>query len=656
MTATKASVTKTATDALLAKLSAFEAGHCPLGTGGDTNKSNKNKNNNTGYHDLLRQMMKAVSKPSFSSFSKRQTPLVNAGYAARIAAMTFLVEEFVLFHSTTSSVGSSPINIVLMGCGLDVLSLYGYSLQPNAVRVYEIDCPEICMVKRNALLSMDMLQSSSSPSTFEESSTTTTTEGQSTLYQGFLKFPQAFTTINKDDDNTPDNSSNTTSIPNYTLLSADLKDISSFQSSLESTTLDTSYPTLVISELVLAYLGKNGCDDILTYCGSQLCTVPGSVVIAYEPLGPEEMERVHSHEGVRIVSVTDGYKRSYRKQFQLKLQRGSANNKKTTKENDDNDANHTNNNDVFHPLGSSCLDVEKRLKQVGFSSSHACYAGIMVATATGCHTRLRQPNKNNTSSCAFPTTEPFDEHAALALHLRSYVVTCAFAKGTPNEIECHMCPWSRKAAIGSLSITTENGILLSHIQKCDQEEVRDLFAKTYCTLYDDYPAVKKMVKTALKSDLSDKIDDDSTDADVSVIGHRYMDWGGIFLVAIDNSTPDNNRRVVGCVGLRPCKRDEGDIRGNVRHSYEIHRLAVNEDCRGMGIGKALLLAVDRFVSLSLGRPNVKFQIVATTPEILIPANEVYQKMGFGIKEEKLMGKIRMNTYVKESKTEMLRLR
>ena len=62
---------------------------------------------------------------------------------------------------------------------------------------------------------------------------------------------------------------------NYTLLAADLRDIQSLQNAIDVSSFDPTVPTIVISELVLAYLNLGGAeeyiDGLMSYISSSLC-------------------------------------------------------------------------------------------------------------------------------------------------------------------------------------------------------------------------------------------------------------------------------------------------------------------------------------------------------------------------------------------------
>jgi ribosomal protein S18 acetylase RimI-like enzyme/O-methyltransferase involved in polyketide biosynthesis len=564
---TDSAVLKTAYDALMSKKSALDAGYEPV----DRN------------FEVYRNLLNKIVCSNGRSGPRRQTPLVNAGYAVRIAIVTHAVNRFIEYHSKRNR---NTVQLVCLGCGLDVVGLWAHSLSPSTVRIFEVDTKEICNEKRAILLSNDLVKS------FDESS----------LDNGAVLAGRVSTAC-EDETNTS----------NYTLLTCDLR--YSDQVKMAFSTLDSSVPTLILSELVLAYLGRSGVDGILDLCASTVCCASDSAFVAYEPLG----------EGTGTGAV-EAYKQEYCQLFREKLQRGSAltcPGKVSEGE-----------GEMFHPFGSSPESVESRMQTAGFPTAYASLVGKAALHAASCHGGLVSP-------------EPFDEHAAFTLHMSSYVLACGFSRGTEKNLTSCMCPWS---IISIFPMPIQGmldqipGISIDLVEAGDQMQVKELFSETYQELAHKYPAVRKLVKTALKTDLRF-----STDTNALNIGFTYKTNGGIFIVAAEDATNSEQRRhVVGCVGLRRCHIDEGRNRGSRGiETFEIHRLAVDSSARGRGIGRALLDTLDRFASWKVD--SDEFRIVATTPALLLPANQLYHSCGYRLVKEESMGGLTMNTYLKERK-------
>lgn len=542
---------RTAYDSLSAKHSALQVGYQPV------------KDNPTVYANLLQTVASETTN------RKRQSPLVNAGYAARIAVVTSTISSFIKFHE--SGACTEKLQLVVLGCGLDLTSLWAHSLCPTRITVFEIDTEEICLEKRKILIANGLVQ-------------TTNPEDGSALSAGLIFFASI---VHNDCDMST----------NYSLQSCDLREKQQLQQALSG--VDTTLPTLVISEIVMAYLGRAGVDDVAKYVSEHLCVAPTSVFVAYEPLGPIQHNYQHQQ------SVIEGYKAQYYQQFVDKLERGLA---KSSVD------------DVFHPLGSSHQNVETRLERCGFGFAKACLAG----QAATCWIRLTAP-------------EPFDEHAALALHLHSYALAVSFSFHVPLNLVRAMCPWSNATmqdrAPTAIQINDGSSIIMSPIEVRDQQVVQDLFVHTYEDLSSDLKAVRKMVKMAIKSDLQ------ASDSD-PCIARKYAMWGGIFLVALGER---EGRTVIGCIGVRLCQSRESFLSMGLM-CFEVNRLLVDLSSRGKGIGKSLLQACHRFIESEVG-PDTPYAVIATTPQLLKAANALYSSFGYSLEKEEKLGGVVLNTYI-----------
>jgi ribosomal protein S18 acetylase RimI-like enzyme len=389
--------------------------------------------------------------------------------------------------------------------------------------------------------------------------------------------------------------------------------------------VDKSIPTLVLSELVLAYLGQQGTDDLLSWCSFNLCTARGSAFAAYEVLGPS------NNNNMDVRSEIEGYKYQYLKQFQDKLARGLV---QLGEAGDDKE-------ETFHPLGDSPGAVQKRLSSDQFEWSQTGLAGTVAAC-------VFDKDKEMGGGRSFKPCEPFDEHAALTLHLHSYVFLCAFAKETDIDLIRVMCPWTRVSYFDMqpkvVRVDDDSEICFRPIEAKDQQQTIKLFLGTYKDLSTQVSSVSKMVNAALRTDLKCSVNEVHSSIDL-----RYKMWGGVFLVAVEsgqvNDDSEESSRVIGCVGIRRCDASEGDVRGGIVNTFEIHRLAVDTSCRGRGVGKMLL----RIVEEEFVRPELNgeaYRIIATTPSLLKQANPLYTSNGFRLVKQESIGEMAINTYVK----------
>jgi GNAT superfamily N-acetyltransferase len=433
-------------------------------------------------------------------------------------------------------------------------------------------------------------------------------------------------------------------------------------------------PTLVLCELVLAYLQPDARDNLLTLVREKLERSQGSCLLLYEPLGPMKRETVETKGSAE--SVLDSFQRAYSDMFNDKLKRGQA----------IGTADEDGINSLFHPLASSSGHARQRLERIGFTHVHA-------ATAERVASRL---------GIDWTTRELFDEHAALALYLQSYCFVCAFTerpavqdsqadsgKASPiSDALCDACDmqllreylcaeWTRKdgllrtpchVRIGTTSIESA---WATTIAKCDEAQVRRLFSDSYKGLSESYGSIRKMVKSALRTDLGVADADLSTKGrlqsmdDVSCIARRYWDMGGDFIVAVQlrgnnresvesrDASCNPCRRVMGAIGIRRWTNKECSSRSisGARHIvFEIQRFFVDKECRGHGVGTMLFDTLverlrNRYQPSRLKWPRPEVRIVATTSTILAQANDFYLSKQFEVESSVNTGELTLRTYV-----------
>jgi Leucine carboxyl methyltransferase len=172
-----ATIVRTATDALQAKYSAIvQAGYPIL----PKDAKNEDDNNDEGrselrkatrssgalYRSLLGTMsdyFRSLSPSPSPTTPRRQTPLINLGYATRVATVLHHVDAFTAFYNSFYTVTAVPIQIVVLGAGLDVTGLWCALLdgrhghQNTHWHVVEVDVPEIVTSKANAIRQLNLL-------------------------------------------------------------------------------------------------------------------------------------------------------------------------------------------------------------------------------------------------------------------------------------------------------------------------------------------------------------------------------------------------------------------------------------------------------------------------------------------------------------------
>ena len=545
-------LSKTALDSLQAKRSAASLAYNPLLVDGEQH-----------YKELLERIGSETNR-------KRQTPLVNAGYAARILAVSHVIRSFLTFHQQKHT--AQKIDIYFLGCGFDIMGLWAASLDPGRIRIVEVDMPEICRLKQEQLCQKGLVQN------FEPL--------DDNLQNVIMKGSIANRTIS---------SKSMTRDANYILASVDLREIKSLEWLLSKISHDSL--TLAISELVLSYLTPEETDQLLTWCATQLCTFPGSAMLAIEPLGPS------ASKNGELLSVVSGFRNQYCRQFAVKLERGNS--KQTLPE-----------STALHPVGTSCETTSQRFTEMGFEKVFTNTLGCVAAFAV----------KPNSWECP----EMFDEHAALALYLQSYVVICGFSHRTEGFLKRLICPWAFSEEHFH-PIFGPGNIGFTVIETMDEIPVRSLFSAIYQNFYEEYPVIRKMVKTALKSDMAISVGDGE-----SGIAARWRAFGGVFVVAIQYDKGTGERRVIGCVALRSSQR-----RGEEPGTLEIFRLLVDAEHRGKGIGRTMIDLVEQFAQ---ARRSPK--VIAVTLNILTEANHLYESCGYKAEDDVPVSNLCLRTYYK----------
>ena len=588
-----APVAKTAQDALNAKTSAIGAGYDGV----------KSCHNGNLYRSLLEKMRLSLTEEmktkSYTKHGgvKRQSPLVNAGYALRISSLSRMIYEFIQCQSDRSV--SNQLNVVFIGCGFDVLGLWAASY--DNVNIYEFDCYKNCVVKKRALINSGMIIPI--PSGNEE----TFSDENRCILHGLVQ--QHCSKMSMSETN-----------GNYSLINTDLTCKSSVQDAFTNSSLDHNLPTIVISELVLAYLGNENVKHLLSYLASNVCQNEHSILVAYEPVFPSPTTG----------DIIQGYAIDYFNLFSEKLNRGNAENNEKNKS-----------STLFEPLGRSPQDVIDLMRSCGFDGGVDCQS---IARASK-YLRLG----DNVSF----SPELFDEHAAFVLHMHCYSVigaqvTCSNKTSIKDFLS--VCPWSNTndASMGmgrlfkmNCPAHSSDKLTICAIQKQHQEQVRVLFSSTYSKLSSSYPSVKKMVKTAMKADLNiiSKAEDTET-SDQCAIWKHYSSNGGSFWVVIDENRDD---RIEGCIGIRQLPMTKDAITST--RSYEIQRFAVHSDSRGKGVGKLLLQTAENFIQCKHYDDGVS-TIYAATPDILEAANSFYSSNSFEKIDDTLMGTMNIRKYRK----------
>ena len=593
---------------------------------------------------------------------------MNAGYASRVAVATFVLERWLLERAaeTRTGSGSSVVNVVIVGGGLDALGLWSKQLlhrssdiseeEPELadgsalqVKVCEVDAMENCLLKRRALVQAGLLRETRGKEGED-------LKGQrSEAHHGEVVFKSSpkssFCIVARgeialgrvDQKNYHDNE-------DYTLMGLDLRETcpssdndatgaanqSILSKALQHAGLSFSRPTLVLSELVLAYLGQGGADAVLGSVATDLLRGNDrSLFVCLEPVFPPNAERVAT-----ACSVEESYAREYGRKFLGKLQSGSST--ATSKSAADPGVVLP----LVHPLGRDMQDIRARLESCGFTLADVVSTSLGEAAAF-----VARARRSANAPGFLRAKEPFDEHVALALHLNCYAVICAFSSNS-DESDCwlkYICPWRKESA-------HDSAICIHRIaSSLEDHQVRHLYGKIYVHLYSEYSAIHKMVKAALKADLRATSSQQGVHVDTrgeSLIRKRFESKGGSFWVARDRAT-----KIIACVGvaLRKKRHAAGPglpLSASEVVDYEIQRLVVDDNYRGRGTAKRLLGTVEKFVKQTqtrietVGIGFVMTRLWAVTPACLVAANDLYRSVGYKREETFQAGALCMNVYCK----------
>ena len=318
-----AAVIKTALDALYAKLSLVQAGYEPTPV------------HCSEYSALLHQMANMVSS---SAKDRRQTPLVNAGYAIRVSLISNILYTFINQRakpfSSESSENRSSVNFLILGGGLDTLGCWLIYVAQNLniyLRIYDVDGPENSSAKRHALSSMVSIS----------------------VKDGIVYLDGSKT------------------MHSYSIISADLTEISCLRNILLVTErFDSSLPTIALSELVLSYLGKQASYDLMKFISVEILKSPNSMFVAYEVLGDST--------NIKSNSITTNFCEAYIKRYTTKLLKGKGSHSNSTC----NDY-----NKIFSVLGGGTSEVERSLKTI---FSNIAVLPSLVA-ARNCCSHIKSP-------------------------------------------------------------------------------------------------------------------------------------------------------------------------------------------------------------------------------------------------------------------------
>ncbi|XP_064381999.1 leucine carboxyl methyltransferase 1-like isoform X2 [Halichondria panicea] len=194
----------------------------------------------------------------FCRTSDRKSPEINRGYFARVRLYQLLVEKFL-------SLAGEESQVINFGAGYDTLywTLSARSLRPKLL--VEVDF-EAVTARKCYYISKEPLRE-------------------------VLVDP----VIEKD----------SISSKHYKLLSGDLRDMATVGEKLLSSGVDTSLPTLFLTECVLVYMDPDKSREVIRWAGNNFST---ALFLNYEPIFPDDsfgltMQANLAHRGCSLLGI-----------------------------------------------------------------------------------------------------------------------------------------------------------------------------------------------------------------------------------------------------------------------------------------------------------------------------------------------------------------
>jgi O-methyltransferase involved in polyketide biosynthesis/GNAT superfamily N-acetyltransferase len=563
-------------------------------------------------------------------------PLVQIGYRIRTRTLQEIVERFFLDDEEDRS-SSAQKNLLVIGAGLDVAIGWHTVQSRRNVAVVELDLPDVCHAKR--LLLEETGTSSECAAIMDwmpfSGEDGIGSSGWVVCCRGTCRSTgSSYTLIATDLNHCLDEKWQNQLLallmiqrPRPRPEEEGEEDLNNHNKSNNDDDCETKkknakvvycFETLVISELVLTYLSPWSCDALLRFLAHQQKGHQFHLV-AYEPLGGGNDG--HDDDS-QFDSVVASYRAEYRQRFCEKLSWTSS------------PQNNNGSDTTMTPLGNSLRHVRDRMRRLaGFGYSHARYP-----TATAADFRS-STNTNNDQWL-------FDEHAALALHLRSYVVSISSHDLlTRHRLSSYDDP--RPRAVTSLSTKVwlcrccgDNNNSNDHDDDID-ETIRSAFRQSYEPYFVQYPAIRRLCDHVVGCNGSLR----------SSIGGWYRRHGGAFWMLVAKADNDDNNAptttVVGGLGLRRLDHAEATKRKLPTATtdttcFEMERVFIVPAFRGRGLSKVLLDAALKFAGHSS-------TIVAVTLSVLTEANGLYAKRGgFAVTATETKGSLTYCTYTRSN--------
>ncbi|KAF5831853.1 S-adenosyl-L-methionine-dependent methyltransferase [Dunaliella salina] len=200
----------------------------------------------------------------------RRSPLINRGYYSRYAGLRMLQQKFL--HASNAL--GMPAQFLILGAGFDTTWFQLASEGQAPAKCLELDFAEVTKRKAAIIASnpplMDLLHmqaggiqaggqgnsGASPPSGSQETVQLLPVQGEVLCGDGA-----------------------------YSLLPADLRDLQAVKSAIQRAGLDTSAPTLILSECVLVYMEPSDSSNLVRMLGQ---TFSNAAIVVYEQVRPHD--------------------------------------------------------------------------------------------------------------------------------------------------------------------------------------------------------------------------------------------------------------------------------------------------------------------------------------------------------------------------------
>lgn len=197
---------------------------------------------------FIQAVHSALNHTGGKSNQVRRSPIIHRGYYARNEIFTKVMADF--FAATAES----SRQVLFLGAGFDTTPLIPYQQELPGVRTFEVDFPDIIKSK------VDIFRT----------------------IPGIVTLLDTYPT-----DVAPVTTRTTTTIGPHTFISQDLRNAQAVSANLTESGFDPTLPTLVLSECVLVYMGKDATLALATELGQIMQS--DALWLTYDMITPNDV-------------------------------------------------------------------------------------------------------------------------------------------------------------------------------------------------------------------------------------------------------------------------------------------------------------------------------------------------------------------------------